>query len=425
MASADSPRGARAASPNSQALGESGISVEPATGVTSSPWLVYEVDPGGSISDDAIVANDSETARSLDVYAADARTLPSGAFEADLQQVRPSQLGAWTRLDVSHIDLPPHTSRHVHLVLQVPQGADVGEYEGSILAQFETADNQQVRIVHRVGLRVYMTVKGAAAESGRIDSISSGHWWERGWPSDPVQLRTTFANTSKVHLKLSGAAKAGGPDIPLGEAGGETVVLRNSQATLVTPIRSHPWIGMQRVQVDVVYANRGSGHAVATTDVWFIPWKALLLVLALVTLLGYVGWRVARWLRRSRTLAVSVRGATMRMTVVDPGDQPAGLPSAPPGGELVVVALRVINDGSRPFRFSPGRFKLLDAQNRSFSADPAIGRTLEEALDRVVPPGAHEVLALAFVLPIGSRPRAGIYRSESGSIIVESVPWQA
>jgi hypothetical protein len=418
------PTVARAATPIPRGLGESGISVEPAAGVASSPWLVYEVDAGATISDAAIVANDSETARSLDIYAADARTLPSGAFEADLQQVRPRQLGAWTRLAVPHLDLPPHTRRRVPLVVQVPISTEAGEYEGSILVQFETADDQQVRIVHRVGLREYLTVKGSLAESGRVESVSSGHWWERGWPGDPVELRTTFANTGRVHLKVSGSARTGGEAFPLTDGGGEIVVLRNSQSTLLAHLPSRPWIGMQRLGIDVAYSNRSSGHAMATTDVWFIPWKALLLVLALVILMAYAGWRSRAWLRRSRTLAVNLRGATMRMAVVDPGGQPAGLPSPPPGSRLVVVALEVANDGSKPLRFSPARFELLDGQNRSFSPDPAVSKTLVEKLDRPVPPGRREVLMLAFLLPVGSEPRAATYRSDAGRLIVETVPWE-
>jgi hypothetical protein len=419
---AATPTPAHAATPPPGALGELGISVEPAAGVTPSPWLVHEVDPGGSVADDAIVANDSDTARSLDIYAADARTLPSGAFEADLKQVQPRGLAAWIRLDASHFDLAPHSRRRVHVGLQVPSSADVGEYEASILAQFETADNQQVHIVHRVGLRVYVTVKGSLAESGQIETVNGGHWWERGWPGDAAEIRTTFVNTSKVHLKLSGSVTTGGSDIPLIGGGGESIVLRDSRTTVATPLPSHPWIGMQRVEVKVNYSNRDNGHAVATADLWFVPWKGLLLMLAALVLLAYLGWRGRAWLRRSRTVAVSLRGVTMRMAFLDPHNQPDGLPRVPPADALVVITLRVVNGGAEQFHFSQGRLRLLDATNRAFTADPDITKALGEGGDRAVPPGGHEVLALAFLVPAGTKPRAGVYTANSGTIIVEMGP---
>ena len=113
------------------------------------------------------------------------------------------------------------------------------------LAQFQTATNQQVRIVHRIGLRVYLTVKGSVIESGRIDSVTSTNWWERGWPADPATLRTTFVNTGNVHLKLSGAAGAGGQAVPVSEAGRDFVVPRNSRLQLgndmaVASVDRHP-----------------------------------------------------------------------------------------------------------------------------------------------------------------------------------------
>ena len=407
----------------SRALGESGISVEPAAGVGVSVWLVYEIDPGASVADDVIVANDSAIARQLDVYPADARTTADGAFVAELQQAKPQNVGAWTRLDTSHVYLAPHTRSHVHLDLAVPAGTEPGEYEGSVLAQFVSATDKQVAIVHRIGLRIYLTVRGSLVESGHISSLSAGHWWQRGWPGDPVNLETEFVNTGNVHLKVRGGVHAGGRSEPLTDRDLYAVVPRASSLRLATSVSGHPWFGFERLEVNVDYTNRATGHSSGTTYAWYFPWKLVLLVLAIAAMAGYAGR--AAWRRLSRPgLAVSIDGATMRMTVVDPAEVPDGLPTVPQDEQLVVVALRVTNGGDQPFPFSAAQLQLIDRDNRAYSPDPSANAVLEESGAREVPPGASDTFVLGFRLPGAARPQAAIYRDGGRSLLVERVGWR-
>jgi hypothetical protein len=375
------------------------------------------------VSDDVIVANDSEIARELDLYAADAHTAADGAFIAELQQTKPKLVGAWTRLSTSHLSLQPHTRARVHLDLAVPAGTEPGEYEGSVLAQFVSATDKTVAVVHRIGLRTYLTVRGSLLEAGHIGSVTAGHWWERGWPGDPVNLQTDFVNTGNVHLKLTGSVHAGGRSQPLTEGGRYAVVPRGSSLRLATALSGHPWFGFERVEVDADYANRATGHASGSTYAWHFPWKLVLLVLAIVAMAAYAGYRAWRRLRRPG-LAVSLGGASMRMTVVDPGEHPDGLPSVGKTEQLVVVALRVANDGDAPFPFSAAQFQLIDRDNRAYSADPATRTALEDPGDREVPPGASDTFVLGFRLPAAAHPQAALYRAGGHSLLVERVGWR-
>lgn len=414
-----------AASPTPAAgFGESGISVEPAHGLLPVPWLVYEIDPGAGVSDAVLVRNDSDTGRSLDLYPADAQLQPSGAFTADLQGVRPKAVGAWTSLDTSHFDLAPHTSRRVALTLTVPAGTDPGEYYGSVLAQFQDTSRQQLRVVHRIGLRIYLTVKGAVVEAGTVTAFTSGHWWQRGWPTDPVEFETTFKNTGTVHLRLTGTVGAAGDKLVLGQAGGFEVAPPRLSVSVLTPWGSHPFIGPYRAQVEVTYANHKTGRALATTEVWIIPWKLLLLILAIAVLLGYAAWHLARWVRRRLGFAVSLDGVTMRMTLVHPEEHPPSVPPAPDGQQAVVAAVQVSNRGRRPFRFDPGHFELLDQLNHAFAARLLADEPSPDVAAGAVPPEGREVFVLLFTLPAGARPRVGVYRSRAGSLLVEAVPWR-
>src|SRR5207245_1289122 len=135
------------------------------------------------------------------------------------------------------------------------------------------------------------------------------------------------------------------------------------------------------------------------------PWKLLLLALSVAVLLGYLGWQAYRWLRRPRTVAVSLYGVTMRMTLVHPREHPPAVPPAPPGQQQVVAALQVSNDGQRPFHFDPGRFLLLDEQNRSFAAHPIAEEPIEGLSgEGDVPPSSRELFILLFTLPAEARP---------------------
>ncbi|MFN2462957.1 MAG: DUF4352 domain-containing protein [Candidatus Dormibacteria bacterium] len=417
--------GAILASAAPSGLGESGISLEPARGVTASPWLVYEVSPGETVMDEAVVTNSSATtARDLTIYPADARAQPDGVFVADLLDQKPRMLGSWIQLDTSKVNLQPRAKTHIHLTLRVPATADAGEYEASILAQFETASENRVRIVHRVGLRVYLTVKGSLVESARISAITAGHWWERGWPQDPVVLRVSGRNSSKVHLKVNGTVSADGARSPLEPSGKDIVVPRDSPFAIRTEWPSHPWIGRQYLTVDLAYGNRHTGRTAAVVGIWYIPWKLLLVVLSVLLLTGYLGRAAFLRLRRGRTMGVNLGGVSLRMTVVDPADHPEDLPAPAAGSTLVVVALQVANEGSRPFTFERARFKLLDGSNNAFAPDRGATAALEAESDGPVAPGARGTVALAFQVPAGTRPRAGIYRGAAGNLIAEIVAWR-
>jgi hypothetical protein len=414
---------AAAAQTPPRTLGESGISVEPAVGVSVSLWLVYEIDPGSAVADDVIVANDSDIARELDIYTADAHTTADGAFVAELQQTKRQNVGAWTRLDTSHLSLQPHTRARVHLDLAVPAGTEPGEYEGSVLAQFTSSTDKQVQIVHRIGLRIYLTVRGALTEAGHIDSVSAGHWWQRGWPGDPVNLETNFVNTGNVHLKLTGKVHAGSRSQPLTQGGLYAVVPRGSPLRIATSLSGHPWFGFERIAVDADYTNHASGHSSGSTYAWYFPWKLVLLVLAIAVLAGYVGRRVWRRLRRPG-LAVSLGGVSMRMTVVDPEEHPAGMPTVADGEQMVVVALRVANAGDQPFPFSAAQFQLIDRENHAFASDPAARAALDDPGDREVPPGDSDTFVLGFKLPATAHAQAAVYRAGGSSLLVERVGWR-
>jgi hypothetical protein len=375
------------------------------------------------VADDVIVANDSEIARELDLYAADAHATSEGGFVAELQKSRPRLVGAWTRLGASHVSLPPHTRARVHVDLAVPAGTEAGEYEGSVLAQFVSATDKQVAVVHRIGLRIYLTVRGSLVEAGHISSLTAGHWWERGWPGDPVNLQTDFANTGNVHLKLGGNVHAGSRSQPLTEGGLYAVVPRHASLRLATKLSGHPWFGAERIEVDAGYTNHATGHASASTYAWYLPWKLLLLALAVVVMVVYIVSRVWRRLRRPG-LAVSMDGASMRMTVVDPLDHPEGLPAVAEEEQLVVVALRVANGGDAAFAFSAAQVQLIDRDNRAYSSDPTTRAALEDPGDREVPPGASDTFVLGFKLPAAAHPQAALYRAGGRSLLVERVGWR-
>lgn len=281
----------------STASGDGAVSwgVRPAAGADGSARanFVYEVEPGDVVDDVLVVTNHGVDPLTLDVYAADAFTTPSGALDLLAPGTPSTGLGAWVRVDRSSVDLAPGAEVEVPFVVEVPADARPGDHAAGVVTSLRTSQpGQTVQVDRRMGARVHVRVAGeavpaVAARDGAVEVTGSAN------PFAPTAALVTYTveNTGDTRLAGTAAVTVAGPG---GAAAVEVVdelpellpgdvLVRQVQVGGVWPL------GQARADVDVLVEGVGLGAGSAaprslTATTWAVPWAQLLLLGAAVGL---------------------------------------------------------------------------------------------------------------------------------------------
>lgn len=139
----------------------------------SSSWLMYNLDLGQSRQDAVRVINNEDETAVIKIYAVDATVTNSGGFALLPENSDKKDVGSWVKLSVDQIEVPPKSEKLVPFVITIPQNADAGDHAGGIVVQQVENQNQSlsgtgVKIISRVGVRIYETVPGAVIKGFNI-----------------------------------------------------------------------------------------------------------------------------------------------------------------------------------------------------------------------------------------------------------------
>lgn len=142
----------------------------------SSSWFLYEVDPGEVIEDAVQISNDRAEAVTFSIEAVDAITLEGGGFGLLDGKAENENLGSWVELEETEITLGPHSKKVINFKVTVPENAEVGDHIGGLVMQAVGGEPDQVlqsggssvRILTRVGARMYLTVLGDIVRDFKI-----------------------------------------------------------------------------------------------------------------------------------------------------------------------------------------------------------------------------------------------------------------
>lgn len=160
---------------SSLALEAGALGIRPANPDPAQPfgksWFIYSADIGKEISDKVEVVNLANVPVRARVWAADAITTPDGAYAIKEES---SEMGTWINFpgfgSSITVDLGANEAKTLDFVLKVPTNAEVGDHMGAIMTQAvgtlaelegkraEIAPG--IKIVTRIGARVYLTVPG-------------------------------------------------------------------------------------------------------------------------------------------------------------------------------------------------------------------------------------------------------------------------
>jgi len=154
-----------------QSLGSFGI--RPTTTTVDAPsggaYFTYDLVPGGTLSDEALVMNDGTGPISLKLYAADGVTAINGGTAFAAAEEERNGVRAWLSVDTMDIVLQPGESLAVPFIIQVPADATAGDHVAGLIVEAPPKAGPTgglgAAVVERVGVAVVIHVPGPGEES--------------------------------------------------------------------------------------------------------------------------------------------------------------------------------------------------------------------------------------------------------------------
>ena len=225
-----------------------------------------------------------------------------------------STLAEWITVTDTEQLIPAEQTVAIPFTIDVPEDAAPGGHYAAILIGTRSFDatqgTAQVETAQVVTALVFLRVAGDIQETGQIRDFTTSRLVSEV-PAMDFSIR--FENTGNVHLQPQG-------NITItnmwGRERGILPINQNSQFGNVLPesIRKYnfswsgDWsfadIGRYKAVATLAYREQTKRFTDSTTMFWVIPWRALLLVLAIVVgLVWFVVWGIRLYIRRMLQLA--------------------------------------------------------------------------------------------------------------------------
>ena len=264
----------------------------------SNSWFVYNLDVGLSKNDSLRVINNKPETVVVKLYPVDATTTSDGSFALLPEDAPREDAGAWVKLAANELEIPPNSEKSVPFTITIPKDADVGAHMGGIVMQeIEGAGKAMtgtgVKIVTRVGVRVYETVPGEVKKDFEITRFD----WrtEKKRTSDflkdilDINKRTAFmiGLKNKGNVKITPKATIEVRNI----FGKKIADLRDKEIGIIFPRKSNedatvywdgmPFLGRYKVTLTAAFFEEGVGSAEKEIVIWAFPYRIISLLLLL------------------------------------------------------------------------------------------------------------------------------------------------
>ncbi|HEU5129240.1 MAG TPA: DUF916 domain-containing protein [Glycomyces sp.] len=176
----------------------------------------YALDPGSTVIDFVGVANFGTEPITLRLYASDAFTSESGAFDLLPADQEPVDVGSWIGFNDATVTVAPETRLDVPFALTVPADATPGDHVGGIVAarteEAADASGDDLLVERRVGVRLHLRVSGdlEPALDPRFDHLTYHYDWNPAGTGSAT-FDYEVANTGNVRLQGELIARFAGP----------------------------------------------------------------------------------------------------------------------------------------------------------------------------------------------------------------------
>jgi hypothetical protein len=312
------------------AVDNGGIGGKPANPRPDNPRsesiFVYELKPGDKFDDAVKVINNTDSVKTLLVYAVDSQASSGGAFACAQKVDTPVSVGSWITLSKDRVSLQPDSSEDVPFTVNVPATASAGESNGCIVVQ----DAQQtpvqqgngITLSFRTALRVAITVPGEITKG-----LSFTNLVVNKLDNDMLRLSVGLRNTGNVSLDTELDVRVKSIfGTTLQKTGGEYPVLANSEAAFNFEVPQLFWGGLYVAEAVAVFnqdadsslGETGSTKAIDSQEVrFFVKPKPAALLIELAVLSLVVGLAAFLLIRKANTKRLHARSQTV---VVEKGD---------------------------------------------------------------------------------------------------------
>lgn len=271
----------------------------------SNAWFIYHLDRGESKLDAVRLTNNKDETVVLKIYPVDATATTDGGFALQPEDALRNDVGGWVKMPLEEIEVPPKTEKLVPFTITIPKDANVGDHAGGIIIQeVETSDNGApmtgMRIVSRVGVRIYETVPGEVKKGFEITRFD--------WQESPSGLASYFKDLLDINKKTVfyiGIKNTGNIKLDPKAAievrnmlGMKTAELTDQTLGVVFPGGENdgsavfwdgqPFFGRYTVKATVTFAEDGVGQDTKEIAIWVFPWRIIFLLVILAVLLTLV-----------------------------------------------------------------------------------------------------------------------------------------
>jgi LysM repeat protein len=270
----------------------------------SNSWFVYKLDAGLSKNDSIRVINNKPETVVVKLYAVDATTTSDGSFALLMEDAPREDVGSWVKLAANEVEIPANSEKSVPFTITIPKDADVGDHMGGIIMQEvegagKAMSGTGVKIVTRVGVRIYETVPGEVKKDFEITRFD---WRTENKRVDnflkdllDINKRTAFM----IGLKNKGNVKIT-PKVTIEVRnifGKKIADLRDKEIGIIFPKKSNedatiywenmPFLGRYKVTLTANFFEDGVGSGTKEIIIWAFPYRIIFL-LALIGVLLYL-----------------------------------------------------------------------------------------------------------------------------------------
>jgi LysM repeat protein len=268
----------------------------------SNSWFVYKLDAGLSKNDSIRVINNKPETVVVKLYAVDATTTSDGSFALLMEDAPREDVGSWVKLAANEIEIPANSEKSVPFTITVPKDADVGDHMGGIIMQEvegagKAMSGTGVKIVTRVGVRIYETVPGEVKKDFEITRFDWRTEDKRAgsFLKDLLDInkRTAFV----IGLKNKGNVKIT-PKVTVEVRnifGKKIADLRDKEIGIIFPQKSNedatiywedmPFLGRYKVTLTANFFEDGVGSGTKEIVIWAFPYRIIFLLVLIGVLL--------------------------------------------------------------------------------------------------------------------------------------------
>jgi hypothetical protein len=252
------------------------------------PRLEVTVKPGGVVTAQIKVRNDSDTTRTITSTAKDFIVTDDKGTPIQIEGVEDQSnrwaSSSWIEISPSTFTLKPKETKVLIVTIIAPDNPTAGGHYAMILhtpSNEVTLNETGSSIQTYVGTLVYITVPGNIKENAQITEFSAPSFLEFG----PVDFKTVIANYSDIHISPKGNINIhnwlGGLTASL--ALDNNNIFPGTSRQFLNTLDRHFLFGRYTATLEAAYGT--TGQALATTLVfWVIPWRLIILVLVAIAI---------------------------------------------------------------------------------------------------------------------------------------------